>query len=127
MKKTILCLIIIVIILIIAYLLIPKNIIEDNNSDYVVKNFNDQIVIDLESNPTTGYAWEVNYDEEYLSFTAQEYFPEPVDEEIVGSGGREVFTFNPIKVGKTELIFDYKREWEEEPIETQHFKFKIVE
>jgi len=126
MKKSILILIIIVIILIVAYLLIPKKSIEDDTG-YVVKNFDDQIIIELDSNPTTGYVWVVNFDDEYLSLASDTYFPDSTEEDIVGTGGKQIFTFNPVKVGMTELIFDYMREWEEEPIDTQHFKFKIVE
>jgi inhibitor of cysteine peptidase len=127
MKKGVLWIIIIVLILIIAYIVTPKDSIE-NDSDYMIAGFNDQIVITLDANPTTGYTWDIDFDDEYLSFTKKEFIPGAVGEDIVGVGGLEKFIFNPTKVGKTELIFNYQREWEdEEPIETQHFKYKIIE
>jgi len=126
MKKGILWIIIIVIILIIAYIVTSKDE-QEHVSNYIAIGFNDQIVITLDSNPTTGYMWVVDFDDEYLSFTKQEFIPGAVGEDIVGVGGLEKFIFNPIKVGKTELTFNYKRDWEEEIIETQHFKYNIIE
>ncbi|MCG2685983.1 protease inhibitor I42 family protein [Candidatus Parcubacteria bacterium] len=80
----------------------------------------EEFTIRLEANATTGYSWEVTYDEEYLELTDQDYETE-ASPEIVGAGGRAVFTFQALTVGETEITFSYSRPWEEEILETRIF------
>jgi len=84
---------------------------------------NESFVIELISNPTTGYSWEVDFDGEYLTLVNAEYIPE--QPESTGSGGVEKFTFTGLKVGTTEVMMNYKRPWEEESIKTEVFKVTI--
>lgn len=70
--------------------------------------------ISLESNPTTGYQWEGDYNEEYLQFLGKEYLAQSSD--LVGSGGNDVFRFVALKAGETEIVFSYLRLWEMKPI-----------
>jgi len=58
-----------------------------------------KIIID--SNPTTGYHWEIigELDKAVLEFISQEYrADEPI---LTGSGGVDVFTFKALKAGET--------------------------
>jgi len=79
--------------------------------------------ISLESNPTTGYQWEGDYDEEYLRFIGKEYVAEQTN--LVGSGGNEVFNFVALKSGETEITFSYLRLWEMEPIEQTVYRIIV--
>ena len=50
------------------------------------------ILIALESNPTTGYSWEAEYDDAMLELVEETFEPgEYAKENIVGAGGTELF------------------------------------
>ena len=73
-----------------------------------------EFVIALESNPTTGYQWQLAepLEEEILSLVKTE-FEEP-EEEMVGAGGEEKWTFKAEGRGDTIIDFAYVRPWEED-------------
>jgi inhibitor of cysteine peptidase len=74
---------------------------------------NQQFVIALGSNPTTGYSWEASYDETMLELVGGESEYEEPGEGLVGAGGVEYFRFKALKTGRTEVTLVYKRGWEE--------------
>ena len=77
---------------------------------------NQQFVIALGSNPTTGYSWQVSYDETMLELVGGESTYKPggeAEEEVVGAGGVEYFRFKTLKTGETDITLVYKRPWEE--------------
>jgi inhibitor of cysteine peptidase len=81
------------------------------------------LVITLESNPTTGYRWEVVEDQESILEQIGESEFKPSDEgepPMAGAGGWEIFRFKAISAGQTTLRLVYRRPWEEgvEPINT---------
>ena len=94
---------------------------EKNNGDSLNLKINDTVEIKLESNPTTGYSWFLsdNVDETIVSVTSPEFMESKKDEELVGAGGYEIFTIKAIAKGKTDIILNYERPWEEgvEPLE----------
>lgn len=98
---------------------------EPTTGSVKVKNIkvNESFVITLKSNPTTGYSWNADFDENFLSLVLQEYVPD--NENLVGSGGVEKFTFTGLEAGTTAITMNYKRPWEEESIETQIFTVNI--
>jgi len=81
------------------------------------------LVFTLESNPTTGYQWEViEYDESILQLKGEVEFksfdtrnPPPS-----GKGGTETFRFDAQSTGKVILKLVYHRPWEKEvePLKT---------
>jgi inhibitor of cysteine peptidase len=76
----------------------------------------------LGSNPTTGYRWEFETNTNLISLIDQRFKPES---ELIGAGGVETFTFSALNTGETEIIFSYKRPWEEKVIDGRVFKIKI--
>jgi inhibitor of cysteine peptidase len=77
---------------------------------------NQQFVIALGSNPTTGYSWQASYDETLLELVGgQSTYKsrEEAKELVVGAGGVEYFRFKALKTGETEITLVYKRPWEE--------------
>ncbi|MFC1701067.1 protease inhibitor I42 family protein [Patescibacteria group bacterium] len=74
----------------------------------------ENFLINLESNITTGYQWEGEYDENYIQFISKEYVKSLP--ELIGSGGIEVFNFLALQNGDTEIVFSYLRSWEGEAI-----------
>ena len=75
---------------------------------------NQEFVIALGSNPTTGYMWQESYDENILELVEKTYeLGKEAKEGMVGAGGVEYFRFKTLKAGETEITLVYKRPWEE--------------
>ena len=78
-------------------------------------NVNQQFVIALGSNPTTGYSWQESYDESMLTLVEKTYEQgKAAQEGMVGVGGIEYLQFKALKKGQTEVTLIYKRAWEEQ-------------
>lgn len=85
-----------------------------------------QFIVVLESNPTTGYRWEADFDESFIKLVQDEFEPDEVEEGMVGVGGKQRFTFEGLKTGETELTLTYKRSWEEDFAEQKVFVVSIA-
>ena len=74
-----------------------------------------EFVIAIGANPTTGYDWEVSLDETMLELVEKTYKPaeEAKEYKVVGAGGVDYFRFQALKTGETEITMVYKRPWEE--------------
>ncbi len=86
---------------------------------------NQEFIIALDSNPTTGYGWEASYDENMLSLEKEEYNPDEKEAGLVGAGGTQYYQFKALKVGETEITVTYKRSWETEYAEQKVFTVDI--
>jgi inhibitor of cysteine peptidase len=84
----------------------------------------EEFVIALDSNPTTGYNWEASYDDTMLSLDYEEYSSEKC-EGLVGAGGTQYFAFKALKAGETRIETVYKRSWEDESIDQREFTVTI--
>jgi inhibitor of cysteine peptidase len=87
------------------------------------------LVLTLESNPTTGYSWQVvEAGDSVLRQTGEPEFKaaSELDPPLLGAGGVEVFRFEAVGAGETRLELVYQRPWEEgvEPLET--FSVQVV-
>jgi inhibitor of cysteine peptidase len=83
--------------------------------------------ITLDSNPTTGYQWKLAnpLDEKALKLISSEYrMPET---QMVGTGGKEAWTFKALSMGQATISFEYVRPWEKdrEPAKKAIFKINI--
>ena len=84
------------------------------------------VLIALESNPSTGYSWEAEYDDAMLELVEETFEPgEYAKENIVGAGGTELFRFKGLSKGETEITFNYKRSWETEVLDTKVFTVEV--
>jgi len=87
---------------------------------------NQEFIIALEANATTGFAWQANYDESMLQLVSQNYVPDEHEEGVVGVGGIEHLSFKALQTGNTTIELTYKRPWEEDGGEyDQHLAFKV--
>jgi inhibitor of cysteine peptidase len=73
---------------------------------------NEELTIALESNPTTGFSWQSDYDKTLLNLVSNEYKAKEVDKNVVGSGGTQYFKFKALKSGKATVTLSYRRPWE---------------
>lgn len=86
---------------------------------------NQEFIIALDSNPTTGYDWEESHDDSLLKLVVDEYKPDEKAEGLVGAGGTQYFRFKALKAGQTEITLVYKRPWETEILEQKVFSIDI--
>jgi inhibitor of cysteine peptidase len=71
--------------------------------------------IELESNPTTGYQWQENFDETKVKLLEKKI---NLTSKLIGAATSEVFTFQPLTEGVSKIKLDYKRSWENEKLES---------
>jgi inhibitor of cysteine peptidase len=92
-------------------------------------NLGREFTISLEASPTTGYAWEANYDAHFLQLKEQKFEPlmpkGPESAQPLGSPGKALFTFIPLKTGQTTITMIYQRAWEKTPAEEEAFTVVI--
>ncbi len=75
---------------------------------------NQEFVIALGSNPTTGYSWQASYDGTMLELVGgKSKYKEEAKKGLVGAGGVEYFRFKALKSARTIITLVYKRVWEE--------------
>lgn len=85
------------------------------------------LIIELEENPTTGFSWKYNeYDTSILELLDDEYMPDSVETDIVGSGGIHHYEFRGLSEGETTLTFKYIKSWEGEESAEDTKTFKVV-
>ncbi len=84
-----------------------------------------ELVISFESNPTTGYAWQVvDFEEGALQQEGEPVFKS--DSQVPGSGGVQTFCFKAAEAGEMELKLLHHRSWAKdvEPLDT--FTIRVV-
>ena len=95
-----------------------------NSQQPIDTGVGEEFLIALDSNPTTGYDWEVDYDVNVLTLVNKEYDTAKCPG-LVGAGGTQYFTFKALKDGTTKITLNYKRSWEEEILSTEIFTINI--
>ena len=85
--------------------------------------------ITLESNATTGYRWQFarSLDKDMLELIRSSYSGN--NPKLIGSGGKQLWTIEALKAGKTTIFFKYVRPWEKgkPPINEESFVIVIKE
>ena len=78
-----------------------------------IDGWSDFLILSLCSNPTTGFKWELIEvtDPEVLVYESDEYVASEA-EGVVGAAGKEVWTFNVLKAGSSNITMQYSRPWE---------------
>ncbi len=87
----------------------------------------DKLVLHLESNPSTGYQWQVEaMSGDLLDWVEGPSFV-PSAPNLVGSGGTSSFGFIALRKGRASLRMVYRRPWEEgkPPIRTISLRIRI--
>jgi predicted secreted protein len=88
---------------------------------------NEPFNITLDSNPTTGYSWTVDFDHKFLSNGTESYSTISSSRlELIGSAGQQIFTFTPIQEGQTIITAAYKRPWENTAADERMFLIIIL-
>ena len=85
---------------------------------------NQQFVIALGSNLTTGYSWQESHDGTMIELV-EKIYKEEAKQGMVGAGGVEYFRFKAVKTGRTGITLVYKRAGEEEILNQKVFTIHI--
>ena len=100
---------------------------EDNNGQSIELCQNEEIVISLSANITTGYTWAVScIDTNYLKQVSEVQYKSSSNK--MGSTGEQTFRFQTIAVGQMELKLIYHRPWEKDiaPLDSFYIKITVV-
>jgi uncharacterized protein YggE len=93
--------------------------LSESRSGSVTASAGEDFSITLDSNPSTGYEWTVSAiaNDQLVKFVKSDFAQS--DSGLVGAGGKQTFTFQALKEGKTTIVLDYARPWEKEnPVDT---------
>ncbi len=95
-----------------------------NGSEISISFKDDNLIISLDSHPSTGYSWyEKNRNQEYFKLESSKC----VNVSHLGAETRQEFNFTPRKRGTDEITLQYKRIWEnKEPLEIFTIKVNII-
>ena len=87
----------------------------------------DTFNIQLRSNPTTGYRWQLvePFDKTRLEKVSNHYQADANPNRMVGVGGTETWTFKALKSGHAEIQLHYIRSWEAQDPSAQVAKYQI--
>ena len=72
----------------------------------------DKIRLELCSNPTTGFEWEYQMTQENVLIEEDYDFEEP-EAGVVGAAGVELWTFEAVEKGTTEVRMEYSQPWKD--------------
>ena len=96
----------------------------DQGKEYTL-NPGDSLVIVLESNPSTGYTWEVKpVDNPVLQLSGEPVFK--ADSEKLGSPGKTTLTFNAVNSGTQALTLIYHRSSEKDVQPSKTFTINVT-
>lgn len=76
------------------------------------KSSSKNLTIILNGNPTTGYNWKYEIEDNIVDIT-EEYVTNCEEPGVSGCGGNYTYTIKGLKKGETNIKFIYKRNWEE--------------
>lgn len=85
--------------------------------------------ITLQSNPTTGFSWQlISYDKNLIEFVGHQ-FVAPRNKKLIGAPGYETWTFkakkNVVTDQTTQIILQYARPWTKDNATKTRFTIKI--
>ncbi len=96
----------------------------DDNGQTIELTSGQKLVLSLESNPTTGFDWEVSeIDEAVIKQSGESEFKSESD--LLGAGGVRTFTFEAVEEGTSTLKLVYHRSWEKDIPPEQEFTVTI--
>lgn len=90
-----------------------KTLTEQFNAATVKKG--ETFAIELTSNPTTGYTWDVKLKAGKASLVKKDYKSDSKSPMVVGGGGKEVFIFKAEESGIVRIDAVHSRPWAPSP------------
>lgn len=104
---------------------VGASLTEHDNGATVTVDKGGQIFVELQGNPTTGYAWEATISNPDVLRKAAAPTFKPIGDAL-GAGGTFYFWFEATGSGRTELTLSYQRSWETGVAPLKTFQVRIV-
>jgi inhibitor of cysteine peptidase len=82
-----------------------------DQSSTVSVPLSEEVVLELEENPSTGYRWTFEATGESVKELASTYIPSPTG--VIGGGGHRIFRFLATRPGTTSIRAALRRTWEQ--------------
>jgi inhibitor of cysteine peptidase len=103
----------------------PVRVDASRNGTQIELGRGTRLMVELDSNPTTGYRWEVvpSASACLRQIGEADYLAEG---ELLGSGGVETFDFEASEVGVTKLQLVYHRTWETGLAPARSFTLHVI-
>lgn len=79
------------------------------NDKLIETKVGEDFMIELESNPTTGFQWQESFDADKVKLLDENF---ETSSETFGGAGKETWTFRTVGAGPSKIKFSYKRSWE---------------
>lgn len=94
----------------------------------ITASIGDQFVIQLESNPTTGFQWGISgsLNPTVVKKVSSKYVPGKNAQTKVGAGGVENWTFQAMAKGTTKIVMTYARPFEKGTVPAQTVTFNVT-
>ncbi|WP_028240072.1 protease inhibitor I42 family protein [Stutzerimonas azotifigens] len=84
------------------------------------------LILSLPSNPASGFRWAVlEAAPEVLTPLGPEVFSNPDENALIGGDGLSTWRFEVTGTGSGELVLNYKRPWEAEPVPADAFECHV--
>ncbi len=95
-----------------------------NDPNFAIKIALGQVfTISLESTPSSGYTWIVEYESKMIDLLKPKKFVP--DSPGIGSSGQELFEFRAKKTGETQIKATYQRVWKKITLKESIFTISI--
>lgn len=85
-----------------------------------------EFTIVLESNPTTGYGWKISDDLDKTKLVVTEVRHRQDKKKLLGSPGKDFWTFRTLNEGTAAIAFEYVRPWEKDVPPVKRSIFTLV-
>lgn len=97
-----------------------------NPSEPIHALLGNSFAIRIRSNPTTGYGWQLanQPDASIIRLITNQFLP-PASK-LLGAGGHEIWTFQAIGRGRTQINMQYIRSWETQLPPARQASFIII-
>ena len=82
--------------------------------------------VKLESNPSTGYSWQVVEVPDVLEQVGEAAFATEADGDVVGAAGTETLQFTALGAGTGTLLLEYRRPWETDAAAEEVFEITVT-
>ena len=86
-----------------------------------------EFIIVLESNPATGYSWQLAQalDKNVLKVVEIKHSAKKTN--LIGAGGKDLWTLQGLQPAETQITFEYARSWEKDipPVKRSIFTIRI--
>ena len=98
---------------------------EEDEDFYFVPN---SVDLYFPANPTTGYSWTVEIEDEDIIAVEEQYFEDSHALGMAGVGGTQWFHFDGLMEGNTSVKISYQRPWEgNEPLYVFVYRLSVDE